>query len=146
MKIFTGTDHAGFELKEKLKQFLIERGYDVEDKGAFELNPDDDYPDFIKQVAIAVNQTPESLGIVLGGSGTGEQIAANKIDHIRAVEYYGGPLEIVRLAREHNDANILSLGARFVNFEEAQEAVVLFIETPFSEEERHIRRIDKLED
>ena len=146
MNVYIGTDHAGFELKEKLKVFLMDLRYTFEDKGAFEFNPADDYPDFIKQVAIAVSQDPGSLGIVLGGSGEGEEMSANKITGIRAAEYYGGNLEIVKLAREHNDANILSLGARFVTEEEAKKAVQLFLETPFSNEERHARRITKLEE
>lgn len=146
MQIYLATDHAGFELKEKLKAYLTELGHEVEDKGAFELNPTDDYPDFIKQAAIAVNQDPLSLGIVLGGSGEGEQISANKIEGIRAAGYYGGNLEIVKLAREHNDANILSLGARFLSEAEAKQAVKLFIETAFSNDERHIQRINKIEE
>lgn len=145
MKIYIGSDHAGYELKEKLKVFLSNLNHEVVDKGAFTLNKDDDYPDFIIPVAEAVASNEGTLGIVLGGSGEGEQISANKIDGIRAIEYYGGTLEIVKLGREHNNANILSLGARFVKEEEAKEAIKLFIETKFSGEERHIRRISKLE-
>jgi ribose 5-phosphate isomerase B len=144
MKIYIGSDHAGYELKEKLKIFIKSLNLEVIDKGAFSLNPTDDYPDFIIPVAEAVAKDIESLGIILGGSGEGEQISANKVDGIRAVEYYGGNLEIVKLGREHNDANILSLGARFINEEEAKKAVKIFIETPFSEDERHIRRINKI--
>ena len=144
-KIYIGSDHAGYELKERLKIYLSSLEYKVEDKGAFDLNTNDDYPDFIIPVANKVSKDKESLGIVLGGSGEGEQISANKIDGIRAIEYYGGNLEIVRLGREHNNANILSLGARFIKEDEAKEAVKLFIETPFSNEERHIRRINKIE-
>ncbi|MFA6325440.1 MAG: RpiB/LacA/LacB family sugar-phosphate isomerase [Candidatus Paceibacterota bacterium] len=150
MKIYIGADHAGFELKGKLVSFLNELGYEVEDKGAFELNENDDYPDFIKPVAEAVvsaegPEPEERRGIILGGSGEGEEMSANKIEGIRAAEYYGGNLEIVRLAREHNDANILSLGARFILEDEAKEAVKIFLETKFSGDERHIRRINKLE-
>lgn len=145
MKIYIGSDHAGYDLKEKLKIYIKELGYEIEDKGAFSLEPADDYPDFIVPVAKAVVEDVESFGIILGGSGEGEQISANKIDGIRAIEYYGGNLEIVKLGREHNDANILSLGARFINEDEAKEAVKLFLETKFSEEERHIRRINKIE-
>jgi ribose 5-phosphate isomerase B len=144
MKIYIGSDHAGFILKEKIKEYLSGLKYEVIDKGAFELDPNDDYPDFIIPTAEAVANDPLSLGIVLGGSGEGEQISANKIDGVRAIEYYGGNLEIVKLGREHNDANILSLGARFVGEEEALEAVKIFIETQFSSDERHIRRIDKI--
>lgn len=143
--IYIGSDHAGYELKEKLKIFLKESGYEISDKGAFALNTDDDYPDFIIPVAEAISKDKESLGIILGGSGEGEQISANKISGIRAIEYYGGNLEIVKLGREHNDANILSLGARFVTEEEAKKAVILFLETNFSGDERHIRRINKID-
>lgn len=145
MKIYIGTDHAGFLLKEKLKNFLETLGHEVEDLGAFHLNPNDDYPDFIIPVAKAVSSEPRSLGIVLGGSGQGEAITANKVVGIRSAVYYGGNLEVVKKSREHNSANILSLGARFINEEEAKEAVKLFVETPFSVEERHIRRLDKVE-
>jgi len=145
MKIYIGSDHAGFTLKEKIKEYLASLNYEVIDKGAFELNPTDDYPDFIVPVAEEISKDKESLGIILGGSGEGEQISANKIDGARAVEYYGGNLEIVKLGREHNDANILSLGARFIGEEEAKEAVKIFIETPFSNDERHIRRINKVD-
>jgi len=145
MKIYIGSDHAGFELKGKLISFLKELGYEVEDKGAFQLNENDDYPDFIREVASAVVSTPDSIGFVLGGSGEGEEMSANKVEGIRAAEYYGGNLEIVKLAREHNNANILSLGARFVSEAEAKDAVKTFLETKFSGDERHIRRINKLE-
>ena len=144
--IYIGSDHAGYELKEKLKVFLRDLGYEVIDKGAFSLEPKDDYPDFIVPVAEAVSKDLESLGIVLGGSGEGEVISANKIDDIRAIEYYGGNLEIIKLAREHNNANILSLGARFVTDDEAKEAVQLFIDTKFTNDERHIRRINKIDE
>ncbi len=144
MKIFIGSDHAGFELKEKIKNFLTEQGYQIEDKGAFELNEGDDYPDFIVPVAKAVSLNENSFGIVLGGSGQGEQIVANKIDGVRAIEYYGGDLDIVKLGREHNNANVLSLGARFVNEQEAMEAIKIFLNTKFSEEERHERRIEEI--
>lgn len=143
-KVYIGSDHAGYELKEKLRVYLSSLGYEVEDKGAFSLNPNDDYPDFIKPVAISVVNDKNSFGIILGGSGEGEQMVANKVEGVRAAEYYGGDLEIVRLAREHNDANILSLGARFIKEEEAHNAVKIFLETPFSREVRHERRINKM--
>lgn len=139
-----GSDHAGYDLKEKLKVFLANLNINTIDKGAFTFDENDDYPDFIIPVAEAVARDDNSLGIILGGSGQGEQISANKIDGIRAVEYYGGNTEIVRLGREHNNANILSLGARFINEEEAKEAVKLFLETPFSYKESHMRRINKI--
>ncbi len=147
MKIYIGSDHAGFELKEKLVPFLQNLGYEVEDKGAFSYNSQDDYPDLVKPVARAVANDPEkSRGIVLGGSGQGEDDAADKFDGIRSAVYYGGPLEIIKLSREHNDSNILSLGARFLSEEEAKEAVKLWLDTPFSGDERHVRRLEKLDE
>ncbi len=143
MKIYIGSDHAGYELKEKIKIFLGDLKYEIEDKGAYEYNPTDDYPDFVTPVAEAVAEHG-GFGIVLGGSGEGEAIDANKVEGIRAAEYYGGNVEIVKLAREHNDANILSLGAKFVSEDEAKEAIKIFLETPFSGEARHERRIEKI--
>ncbi len=146
MKIYIGTDHAGFELKEALKKFLGELGYEVEDKGAFSLDPADDYPDFIRPTAEAVANDPErSRGIILGGSGQGEAMVANRFKGVRAAVYYGGQQEIVKLSREHNNANILALGARFISEYEAKEAVRIWLETPFSGEERHARRIKKID-
>lgn len=146
MKIYLGTDHAGYELKEQLKQFLIsELGYDVVDFGAESFDGEDDYPDFIKPVAKAVANDGDSLGIVLGGSGQGEAITANRQQGVRAVVYYGGPIEIIKLSREHNNANILSLGARFVSFDDAKSVVKLWLDTPFSQKERHQRRIKKID-
>jgi len=144
--IFLATDHAGFELKEKLKTFLSKEGYEVEDLGALEFDTQDDYPDFISLAAQKVSKNPENKAIVLGGSGQGEAIVANRFPGVRAVVYYGGPVEIVSLSREHNDANILSLGARFFSYEKAEEVVKLWLETPFPGEERHQRRINKIEE
>lgn len=143
--IYIGSDHAGYELKENLKIYLNLLGYKVSDKGAFTLDNDDDYPDFIVPVAKAVANDPDSFGIILGGSGQGEAMSANKIDGVRATEYYGGDPEVVKVSREHNNANILSIGARFVSEEEAKEVVTLFLETKFKKEARHVRRINKLE-
>lgn len=145
MKIFLGADHAGFKLKNKIKTYLEELGEEVFDKGANELNEQDDYPDFILPVARAVREDKGAKGIILGGSGQGEAIVANKIPGVRAVVYYGGDKKILTLSREHNDANVLSLGARFLTEEEAINAVKLWLETPFSKEERHERRIKKIE-
>lgn len=145
MKIFLGTDHAGFELKEKLKAYLIELGYEIQDMGNFIYDKQDDYPDFIPLVAGKVAEDPEhSRGIVLGGSGQGEAMVANRIKGVRAAVVYNYNEDIVKLSREHNDANILSLGARFLSEEEAKKIVKLWLETPFSNEERHKRRICKL--
>jgi ribose 5-phosphate isomerase B len=144
MKIYLASDHAGFEMKEKLKDFLKEKGYEVEGLGDFIYDENDDYPDFISKAAEAVARDPDLKGIILGGSGQGEAIAANKVKGIRAVVYYGGQEEIIKLSREHNDANILSLGARFLSEDEAKKAVELWLKTPFSGEERHKRRIEKI--
>lgn len=161
MKVYLATDHAGFELKGKLKTFLSKLGYEVQDFGAFEYNPDDDYPDFISKAAEAVSKDPEnSKAIVLGGSGQAEAMVANKFKEVRCALFYAAaaPLgaaditgrksedifEMIRLTREHNNANVLSIGARFVSEEEAKEAVKLWLATPFSNEERHKRRIDKI--
>ena len=145
MKIYTGCDHAGFELKEKLLPFLRVLGHDVEDMGAHTADPLDDYPDFISHVAEAVAKDTTSRGIVFGGSGQGEAMCANRVKGVRAVVYYGGPFDIAVLSREHNDANVLSLGARFVEEDEAREVVRVWLETLFSGVERHVRRIKKLD-
>ena len=147
MKIHIGADHAGYELKNKLVLWLKEQGHEMTDFGAHEFNPTDDYPDFIEPVARAIASDPErSRGIILGGSGQGEAMDANRFPGVRAAEFYGGDLNIVKIAREHNDANILSLGTRFVSEEEAKKAVELFLDTFFSGDERHIRRIKKIDD
>ena len=145
MKIILSSDHAGYELKEKIKKYLTELDFEYEDMGPSSVDPKDDYPDFVIPVATkVVENLKENKGIVIGGSGQGEAIAANKIKGIRAAIYYGGSLDIVRLSRNHNDANILSLGARFLTEEEAKKAVKVWLETPFSGDERHKRRIKKI--
>ncbi len=143
MKIYIAADHAGYGLKESLKAHLAGLGHAVEDMGAAALDAGDDYPDFVLPAARAVAAEAGSLGIVIGGSGTGEAMCANRIAGARAAVFYDGPMEIVRLAREHNDANILSLGARFIADDDAKEAVRVFLETPFSGDERHMRRLAK---
>ncbi len=146
MKIYFASDHAGFEMKKSLLEFVKEIGFEVEDCGAYEMNSEDDYPEFIKKAAKAVSEaTDGSRAIVLGGSGQGEDMVADKFPNVRSAEYYGGNLEIIKLSREHNDANVLSLGARFLSLDEAKEAVKLWLETSFSDEERHKRRIDQIE-
>ena len=145
MKIYIASDHAGFEMKNTLVSYIQSLGYDVEDMGAYVYDRTDDYPDFIIPCGKAISEDAGSVGIVLGGSGQGEAIVANRIKGIRAVVYYGGNTEIPKLAREHNDANVLSLGARFVSVDEAKEAVQLFLSTDFSHDERHIRRITKID-
>ncbi|MCX6747693.1 MAG: RpiB/LacA/LacB family sugar-phosphate isomerase [Candidatus Nomurabacteria bacterium] len=161
MKIYIGTDHAGFALKEELKRYLPELGlgYEVTDLGSFAMNPEDDYSDFVTLVAKEVAGDKESMGIVLGGSGQGEAMCANRISGVRALAFYGprepmgvidadgaestDPFEVVKLAREHNDANIISIGTRFVPPDEAKFAIELFLSTKFSGDERHLRRINK---
>ena len=152
-KIHIGADHAGFEFKEELIKFLELKEYEVVDHGAFEYDEDDDYPDFIAPVAHEVALDPESKGIVIGGSGQGEAIVANRIPAVRAVVFNGQyepqdgrevPQEIIT-SRQHNDSNVLSLGARFLSLEEAKEAVETWLDTEFSGEERHVRRIQKIE-
>jgi len=145
MKIYIGSDHAGFELKGKLITFLKELGHEVEDKGAFKFDPNDDYPDFVRPVAEEISKNPKARGIVLGGSGEGEAMLTDRYRGVRTAVWYGGSKEIIKLSREHNDANILSIGARFVTETEAKLAVEEWLETPFSKEERHSRRIHKID-
>ncbi len=146
MKIYIGTDHAGFKLKEELKMFLESVGYVVEDKGAYEFNESDDYPDFIfpvvKAVAEDIAMDLDSRGIVIGGSGQGEAIVANKVKGIRAAVVYDE--YSAEMSRKHNDANILSMGTRTLTICKAKELVKLWLETSFSNEERHKRRIEKI--
>ena len=145
MKIYIGTDHAGFEFKESLVEFLKVQGHDIDDMGAHSYEALDDYPDFVHPVAVAVAGDTESRGIILGGSGQGEAMCANRIKGVRAAVYYGGPFDIAVLSREHNDANILSLGARFIDEDEAKKVVRVWLETPFGGEEKHARRIWKID-
>ena|SRR3989338_9616038 len=142
--IYIAADHAGFYLKKQLIQYLKIKGIEVEDMGAFELDENDDYPDFIIPCAQKVAQDKSARGIVIGGSGQGEAIAANKVKGIRAALYYGGKIDIVRFAREHNDTNVLSLGARFLTADEAKKAVSIWLETEFDKASRHQRRHDKI--
>lgn len=143
MRVHLGSDHAGFELKEHLVGWLRERGYDPVDHGAPELDPQDDYPPFVLRAAEAVAAEPGSLGIVLGGSGNGEQIAANKVHGVRAALAHSDTTAI--LAREHNDANVLAIGARMQPLAEATGFVERFLTTPYAGDERHARRIAMLE-
>ena len=144
MKIHLATDHAGLELKDKIKQHLTESGHDVIDHGAYEYDALDDYPDFIFPCAKAVAEDSKSRGIILGGSGQGEAMVANRIKGIRAAVFYNGPKEIIELSRQHNNANILSLGARFMSEEEIYRIIEIWFNTDF-EGGRHQMRIDKLD-
>ena len=141
--IVLATDHAGFELKEHVKRFLIKKGYDIKDFGALEYDGLDDYPDFILPAAKYISKH-KLIGIIFGGSGQGEAMAANRINGIRAAVFYNGPDEIVELSRLHNNANILSIGARFVNNQEVEKVIELWLSTDF-EEGRHEKRIKKLD-
>jgi ribose 5-phosphate isomerase B len=142
MKIYLGADHAGYEQKEQLKKFLVDKGYEVVDDGAFSYDKDDDYPDFCGKAAVDVAANPGSFGFVFGKSGTGEMVVANKIRSIRCGLAIND--ENVRLMREHNDCNMLSFGSNFVSESEMKELALLFLQTPFSGEERHVRRIEKI--
>jgi len=145
--VYLATDHRGFQLKEKIKEWLKEWGYQYEDMGAFEYNQDDDYPDFVRRAAQKVSENPEeSKAIILGGSGQGEAMVANRYKGARASVYYGGNADwVIKMTREHNNSNILSLGVSFLDEGIAQKAIKLWLETPFSGEERHKRRIEKID-
>ncbi len=158
LKIYIASDHAGFELKKTLTAHAYTLGYEVEDMGASSLDPEDDYPDFVTPLAHKV-AAEGVCGIVIGGSGQGEAMCANRISGIRATVFYGPQqvievldnegnhsedgYDVVRLSRRHNNANVLSIGARFVSEDEAKEAVRIFLETTFSGIERHQRRLGK---
>ena len=149
MRIYIASDHAGFQLKRQLIQYLKIKGLEVEDMGAFELDPDDDYPDLIYPCALRVAENHaqgklDDVGIVIGGSGQGEAIVANKVKGIRAAVINCPNPQIAKLAREHNDANVLSLGARFLSPDEAKRAVTLWLDAKF-EGGRHERRLKKIE-
>lgn len=147
--IYIGSDHAGFKLKSYLVGFLRKKGYQVNDLGPDKFDAEDDYPDFVGMVAKKVAEDQKSAGIVLGGSGQGEAMVANKFRGIRAVVFYGRgdknlEQEIIKLSRKHNNANILSLGARFLKKQQAMKAVDLWLETDFIGN-RHKRRLDKIQ-
>lgn len=146
MKLILGADHAGFELKEKMKAALKDKGYVIEDMGVMVYDPSDDYPDFIAPVARAVSEDPEvSRGILFGGSGQGEAMLANRFKNVRAVVFYGGPMEVVAISRRHNSSNVLSLGSRFVSEDEAHAAINLWLDTDF-EKGRHEKRIKEIDE
>ena len=157
--VYFAADHAGFALKQALMEHIHAMGHEVEDVGAFSLDHDDDYPDFVTPCAERVARNEGSFGIIIGGSGQGEAMCANRVKGVRAAVFYGpmpvtesldiegghseDGFDLVRLARRHNNANVLSIGARFMSGKEAVEAVQLFLETPFSDSPRHARRIAK---
>lgn len=142
MKVVLASDHAGFEYKKELLTFLEEMGVETIDVGAHTYDELDDYPEFIANAAHEVSAHPDTtIAIILGGSGQGEAILANRFPEVRAAVYNTNNIEIARLAREHNDANILSIGARFVTLDQAKEAVKEFMLTPLNEDEKYARRI-----
>lgn len=157
--VLIASDHAGFELKKALIERIRAHGHAIEDLGAFELNPEDDYPDFITPLAKRIAGSPDALGIIIGGSGQGEAMCANRVPGVRAAVFYGlkraasaldadgnhseDGYDAVRLSRRHNDANVLSIGARFVSEDEAAQAVRVFLETDFSGLPHHVRRLAK---
>jgi len=161
MIIALATDHAGFEQLKELQRFLELAGHVCKNFGPTSLAPDDDYPDYIFPAAKAVASGDCQMGIILGGSGQGEAMAANRVKGVRCAVFYGpavarrpvdiegdishNPYEVVKLERQHNDANMLSLAARFVSLEDMKQVIKLWLETPFSGEERHKRRIAKLD-
>ncbi|HEY2504907.1 MAG TPA: ribose-5-phosphate isomerase [Streptosporangiaceae bacterium] len=142
MRVYLGSDHAGFELKAKLIGWLREAGHDPVDCGPFSFDPEDDYPPYVMRAASSAVNEPGSLGIVIGGSGNGEQIASNKIRGVRAAVAWSD--ETARLARLHNNANVLSLGAREYPIEDAVGFAKIFVETAFSEAPRHARRLEMI--
>jgi len=161
MKIFLGSDHAGVKIKETVKSFLEGEGYEVQDCGAYNYDKYDDYPDFIGKAAKGVSKDPENaLGIVFGGSGQGEAIVSNKYNGVRCALFYSkaiptesiniegnlssDPYEMLKLTREHNSANMLSIGIRFLKEEEILTAIKLWLNAPLATETRHKRRIDKI--
>jgi ribose 5-phosphate isomerase B len=160
MKIYLATDHTGIELKNKVKDFLEKEGYEVEDCGAFTYDKYDDYPDWIGKAAEKVSEHPDERGIIFGGSGQGEAMVANKFKNVRCALFYTpalpthavniegdkstDPFEILKLTREHNQANMLSIGFRFVKDEEVFKAITIWLAAPDPTEERHIRRVEKI--
>lgn len=148
MRIHIATDHAGLEFKDKLSEHLNQLNYEVIDHGAYDYNPTDDYPEFIISAAEAVARDQAegtvALGVIFGGSGNGEQMAANKVKGIRAALVWND--DTAMKAREHNNANIVSIGARQHSVAEALRLIDLFLNTPFSADERHVRRINQIFD
>ena len=142
MRVYLGADHAGYELKVHLVTYLSKQGYEVVDVGPDRFLPDDDYPPYCLHVAARVVADPGSLGVVIGGSGNGEQITANKVAGVRAALAWN--VETATLARQHNDANVVGIGARQHTLDEATAIVEAFLTTPFSEGERHVRRISQI--
>lgn len=149
--VILASDHAGFELKEKIKAFLTEKGFDIKDVGAAEYKEGDDYPEYMVKAArlIAADMEGKLMAIIFGGSGEGEAMVANRFPGVRATVWYGGGTkdgkDIIKLSREHNNANVLSIGAWFVSEEEAKKAIEVWLGTSFGGDERHERRIEEID-
>jgi ribose 5-phosphate isomerase B len=160
-KVYLASDHAGFELKEKVKKYLEEKKYEIKDMGAYKYDADDDYPDFIKPAARKISvDSNNTCAIIFGGSGQGEAMVANRFPNVRCAVFYGGklptqelniegktsddPLDFIKLSRTHNDTNMLSIGARFITFEEVKEVIDLWLNADF-EGGRHERRVKKID-
>ena len=142
MRVYLGSDHAGFELKARLAEWLTKAGHEQVDCGPSSYDADDDYPVYVMRAASSTVGDPGSLGIVIGGSGNGEQMASNKVRGVRAALVWSD--ETARLARLHNNANVLSLGAREYPIEDAVGFAKVFVQTAFSEEPRHVRRLNMI--
>ena len=142
MRIHIGADHAGLELKSALIEHFTAQGHEVKDHGPYVYDALDDYPDFCIPAAEAVVNDSGSLGIVIGGSGNGEQIAANKVKGVRAALAWS--IETAKLAKQHNNANVIAVGGRMHSIDECKAILDAFISEPFSNDERHIRRIEKI--
>lgn len=144
--IHLASDHAGFEHKEIILAWLQTEGYQVVDHGAKVYDAEDDFPDFISLCAQAVSTAPElARGIIFGGSGQGEAMMANRFKQVRATVYYGGPLDILALSRAHNDANVLSIGARFVSVEETKVCILTWLKSSVLSDDKYKRRNQKIE-
>jgi ribose 5-phosphate isomerase B len=161
LKLVIACDHTGIEQAKSLKQYLTDLGYEIKYLGPETLNKDDDYPDFIKPAALAVASGEYGIGIILGGSGQGEAMSANRVKGVRCGVYYGpavpkgvvdvsgresrDPYEILKLTKKHNHANMLSLGVRFLTLEDIKQACRVWLESKYEDEPRHLRRISKLD-
>ena len=143
--IHLASDHAGFERKNEVVGWLKDEGYVVIDHGAHQLDPVDDFPDFIKLAAAAVSKDPTARAIIFGGSGQGEAMVANRYPHVRATVFYGGDEDIISLSRQHNDANVLSVGARFVTFDTLTRVLSCWLTEQFSTDPKYERRNQKIE-
>ena len=156
MNIYLAADHAGFLCKERVQEHLVAKGYEVQDCGAYEEVPTDNYPEIIRVAGEKLSANPADRAIVFGGSGQGEAMVMNRFPHVRCAVFYGNVgeqedargtvLDMIRSVREHNDANALSIGARFASQEEIIEAIDTWLETPFPGDDRHVRRIHDIDE